>query len=225
MRSMRINKEIDLDAIITAKASIFTALKSLPFYEIRLNNPGISINTNLNIPMINNTTSIMTSPLLKSLPSLTTAAPAPPPPVLAPPSAISDNLKVSTPQLLWRSQGLRQPQLLNFSCTLNLNLSTSLTLSKSPPIFQSPTILQLLALLTHTSTNSPTLFFFFNIFFNLNLGNYSFEFSRKSSPAKTSISGSASSFFSSSHPPPLQTKCPFILFLKICLNIDFDNRL
>ena len=106
MRSMRIKKEIDLDAIITAKASIFTALKSLPFYEIRINNPAINMNTTLNILMINNTTSIMTSPLLKSLPSLTTAAPAPTPPVLAPPSAISNNLKVSTSQLLWRSQGL-----------------------------------------------------------------------------------------------------------------------
>ena len=154
MRSMRINKEIDLDAIITAKASIFTALKSLPFYEIRLNNPGISINTNLNIPMINNTTSIMTSPLLKSLPSLTTAAPAPPPPVLAPPSAISDYLKVSTPQLLWRSQGLRQPQLLNFSCTLNLNSTDPLKVS-SYLLFPHP----------HPTSRSPQLSFFPQYFF------------------------------------------------------------
>ena len=216
MRSMRINKEIDLDAIITAKASIFTALKSLPFYEIRLNNPGISINTNLNIPMINNTNSIMTSPLLKSLPSLTTAAPAPPPPLLAPPSAIS-----STSLALSRSSTISDNPSLNFSTSLALSISTPRTHSKSPPIFYSPTLIQLLALLNSL--------FFLNIFFNLYLGNYSFEFSRKSSPAKTSISGFASSFFSffsfSSHPPPLQTKCPFILFLKIWLNIDFDNRL
>ena len=71
MRSMKINEEIDLDAVIIAETPIFTALKSLPFYEIHINNPAININTTLNILMINNTISIMTSPLLKSLPSLT----------------------------------------------------------------------------------------------------------------------------------------------------------
>ena len=168
----------------------------------------------------------MTSPLLKSLPSLTTAAPAPPPPVLAPPSAISDNLKVSTCQLLWRSQGLRQSLTIRTSTSLALSISTcqlywpsqSLLLSFSPPLSSN------FSLSSHTPPQTLHLSFFLDIFFKLNLGNYSFEFSRKSSPAKTSISGFASSFFFS-HPPPLQTKCPFILFLKLCLNIDFDSRL
>merc|ERR1719204_2479412 len=71
----------------------------------------------------------------------------------------SQSFNSSTSLALSRSLTISDNPNLNFSTSLALSISTLGTLSKSPPIFYSPTLLQLLALLTHTSTNSPTLFF------------------------------------------------------------------